>query len=158
MNQDPIIESTRGKGFRLRCAQEISYPIDEVFAFFSRPENLAKLTPPSMGFQLLTPRPIDMTAGLDLEYRIRPLGFPMRWISRIRTWNPPHSFTDIQLKGPFRSWEHIHRFVSTDTGTRIEDDVHYRVPGGRLADKWFVRGQLLGQFRYRTIRMRELFP
>ena len=158
MNNDPEINRTADGKYLLSSQLELSYPLQQVFEFFSRPENLSKLTPPSMGFQMTTPQPVEMASGLELTYRIRPLGFPMRWVSLIQTWNPPHEFSDIQLKGPFLSWEHSHRFSSTESGTRIEDKVLYRVPGGALAEKWFVRKQLLDQFRYRTERMKELFP
>lgn len=158
MNSDPTIIPQANGAFELTDTIDLTYPLEEVFDFFSRPENLAKLTPTSMGFKLLTPGPVDMRAGLILEYRIRPLKFPMRWRSKIETWNPPHEFSDSQAKGPFKSWQHSHRFQATDTGTRIEDRVVYRVPGGPLAEKLFVRNQLLDQFRYRAQRMKELFP
>lgn len=152
------ITSRPDGAFELTCDIELPHPLPDVFDFFCRPENLAKLTPPSMGFKLLTPGPIDMRRGIVLEYRIRPLGLPMRWRSRIDTWDPPHEFSDSQAKGPFRSWEHSHRFLPTHTGTRVIDHVVYRVPGGRLAENLFVRKQLLDQFQYRTDRMREYFP
>ncbi len=152
-----ITQPTPGT-FRLQAVVELPAPLEEVFAFFSRPENLAKLTPPAMGFVMRTPGPVEMKAGLELEYRIRPLGFPMRWVSLIQTWDPPNEFSDIQKKGPFRSWEHSHRFSSTVEGTRVEDFITYRVPGGRLIERLLVRKSLLAQFQYRTERMQEFFP
>ena len=57
---------------RLRATLEVDRPIDEVFAFFSRPENLGRITPPAMGFELLSTDLRD-AHGLEIEYRIRPL-------------------------------------------------------------------------------------
>jgi ligand-binding SRPBCC domain-containing protein len=110
---------------RLHASQLVSRPIDEVFAFFSRPENLGRITPPAMGFEQLS-TDLDMRAGLEIDHRIRPLPLiPMRWRSRIETYDPPRGFTDIQVRGPYRSWVHRHRFSAVDGGTRIDDDVEY---------------------------------
>ena len=144
--------------FGLTCSLEVPYPLEEVFAFFSQPENLSKLTPASMGFRILTPAPIEMASGTRITYRIKPVGFPMKWISLIDTWDPPHEFTDSMEKGPFSSWAHSHRFSSTETGTRIEDHVTYRVPGGKWIERLMMRKQLKAQFDYRSEKIVEFFP
>jgi ligand-binding SRPBCC domain-containing protein len=125
---------------RLHAEQLVARPIEEVFAFFSRPENLARITPPGMGFDRLSDD-ADMRTGLEIDYRIRPLlGIPMRWRTRIDGYEPPFSFSDVQLRGPYRRWEHRHTFTSVPTGTLIEDDITYaparaarrpRPPAGR---------------------------
>jgi len=144
--------------FGLTCSIDLPYPLQEVFAFFSQPENLAKLTPASMGFRILSSTPLEMGAGTEITYRIRPLGIPMKWISLIETWDPPNEFTDVMRKGPFSSWQHSHRFTATETGTRVEDHVTYRVPGGAWIERLMVRKQLTSQFEYRSEKMHELFP
>ncbi len=40
--------------------QFVPSDMDTVFEFFSRPENLEKITPSSMGFNIITPTPIEM--------------------------------------------------------------------------------------------------
>ena len=40
--------------------QFVSSDMDTVFEFFSRPENLEKITPSAMGFNIITPMPIEM--------------------------------------------------------------------------------------------------
>jgi ligand-binding SRPBCC domain-containing protein len=142
----------------MNVSVELPYPLEEVFAFFSKPENLAKLTPPAMGFRILNREPIEMKSGREISYRIRPLGLPMKWVSLIQTWDPPHEFSDLQLKGPFRYWLHSHRYTATETGTRMDDHILYRVPGGALPERLFVRKQLIQQFAYRTARIQEFFP
>lgn len=154
----PTFHDNLDGSFGLTCQIELPYPLVEIFDFFSRPENLAKLTPESMGFRIVTPPPIDMKAGARIEYRVKPLAFPMKWISLIDTWDPPNEFTDSMEKGPFTSWHHSHRFFATVTGTRIEDHVTYRVPGGKWIERLLVRKQLLAQFEHRSLMMNELFP
>ena len=66
----------------LRASLFIARPIDEVFAFFSEPRNLARITPPGMGFEFRTDD-FAMRDGLEIEYRLRPLlGVPATWRTR----------------------------------------------------------------------------
>lgn len=145
---------------RLHASQVIDRPIDEVFAFFARPENLGRITPPAMGFRQLS-TDLEMRAGLEIDHRIRPVpGIPMRWRSRIETYDPPNGFTDVQVRGPYRSWVHRHRFTAVDGGTRIDDDVEYALPLGplgELAHRLNVRAQLLEIFRHRARAIEGIF-
>ena len=110
----------------------LDYPIDEVFRFFQDAHNLEALTPDFLKFEVLTPKPIEMRTGALIDYRIRLRGIPLRWRTEITDWNPPHSFVDQQLRGPYRQWHHTHEFVEQDGGTLCTDRVRYRVLGGAL--------------------------
>lgn len=138
----------------------IDRPIDEVFAFFARPQNLGRITPPGLGFEL-TSSDTAMREGLEIEYRIRPLlGIPVGWRSRIADYDPPHGFRDIQLAGPYRSWDHRHTFIARSAGTRVVDDIEYSLPLGplgALAHDVVVRAQLEEIFRHRERSVRSVF-
>ena len=144
----------------LHASQLIDRPIDEVFAFFARPENLGRITPPAMGFEQLS-NDFAMRPGLEIDHRIRPLpGIPMRWRSRIETYDPPNRFSDIQVRGPYRSWVHQHAFTAVGGGTRIDDHVTYELPLGplgELAHRLNVRSQLLEIFRHRARTIEAIF-
>ncbi len=144
---------------RLEADQFVPRPLDEVFAFFARPENLAALTPPSMDFEILTPPPLPMKEGALIDYRIRMGVLPLRWRTLITTFDPPHRFVDEQLAGPYDLWHHEHRFIERDGGTEIRDLVHYRLPFGplgELAHRLVIRGRLnaIFAFRHRVIDQR----
>ncbi|HYL41140.1 MAG TPA: NAD-dependent epimerase/dehydratase family protein, partial [Candidatus Binatus sp.] len=147
-------------GYRLQASQVVARPLEEVFDFFSRPENLGRITPPSMGFQQLS-TDVAMRRGLEIDHRIRPLpGISMRWRSRIDAYDPPHGFTDIQVRGPYRRWLHQHRFTEVDGGTRIDDDVSYAMPLGplgSLAHAAAVHAPLLEIFWYRARAVAAIF-
>ncbi|MEM9185012.1 MAG: SRPBCC family protein [Planctomycetota bacterium] len=146
------------RGYILHAECVLPRPVDEMFAFFSQPENLAKLTPPWMHFKILTPEPIEMAAGTVLDYRVKILKFvPMRWRSKITTWEPGVAFADTQVRGPYTRWDHDHRFEAVESGTRMIDHVRYGVPGGGLVHRLLVKPDLEKIFAYRLERQREWF-
>ena len=130
---------------------------DDVFAFFSDAFQLERITPPMLNFKVLTPRPIEIQAGTLIDYKLRLRGIPIRWRTEISTWQPPFSFTDRQLKGPYYLWEHLHTFEEVDGGTRMRDQVHYRVPGGAFAHWLMVKKDLINIFQYRLDTMIDIF-
>jgi ligand-binding SRPBCC domain-containing protein len=137
---------------RLSTHLEIARPLDDVFAFFAQAENLERITPPELGFTILTPSPIEIRQGTLIDYQIRLFGVPVRWKTEIAVWTPPHEFVDVQLRGPYREWIHTHRFEATATGTSISDDVRYQLPLSPLGDLVhpLVRRQLSRVFAYRA--------
>ena len=100
-----------------------------------------------------------MERGLTLDYRVRILGVPRRWRSRITEYDPPHRFRDVQLIGPYRRWDHRHRFRAENGGTTVEDTVEYEIPLGPLGaivHRLVVRRQLEAIFDYRRARVEAL--
>jgi hypothetical protein len=132
-------------------------PLEEIFAFFSDARNLDTLTPPWVGFRILTPEPIDMRRGTLIDYRIRIHGIPLRWRTEIIDWDPPHRFVDLQLRGPYRWWHHEHRFERCGEETRIIDDVEYRAPFHWISHPLFVQRDVERIFDYRAQALGRLF-
>jgi ligand-binding SRPBCC domain-containing protein len=129
----------------------------DVFPFFADAFNLERLTPPSLGFQVLTPPPIEMRVGTLIDYRVRLRGIPMRWQSEITEWEPPHRFVDEQRRGPYRMWIHEHTFTSQDGGTMAKDTVQYAVLGGAIVQRLFVASELKRIFQYRNAALKDHF-
>jgi hypothetical protein len=135
-------------------------PLDAVFPFFSRAENLAVLTPPSMSFRILTPTPVAMQPGTVIDYRIGLGAVPMSWRTVIETWEPGARFVDAQHRGPYRAWWHEHHFEAAGDRTVMRDRVYYAPPLGilgRLAHRLFIRRMLQQIFDYRSTAIRLRF-
>lgn len=131
--------------------------LEETFRFFSDATNLERLTPPWLNFHILTPMPIEMRVGTEIDYRIVLYGIPIRWRSRIDVWEPGVRFVDRQLRGPYTSWNHEHRFEAVDGGTRVIDHVEF-VPKVAWLTGWKVRSDVEKIFAYRTEKLNALFP
>lgn len=141
--------------------QEIAAPLEDVFAFFSNPANLSRITPPWLAFRMHGVPPATLGEGVRLEYRIRWAVFTLRWVTRITRWQAPHEFEDIQEKGPYARWVHTHRFSERDGRVVMQDHVDYELPFGilgRLVHRLRVRRQLEGIFAYRRRAIDEIFP
>jgi len=147
------------KVYSLKRKQFIKLPIEKVFDFFSKPENLEKITPSSLSFKIITPIPIDMSKGALIDYTIKLFFYPVHWRTIISDYNPPYSFIDQQIKGPYKFWHHSHEFKEVNDGVEIIDNVKYSVPFGvvgRLAHKIWIRNELNKIFDYRMKIINDL--
>lgn len=145
--------------YTLATRTVLDAPLAEVFAFFSSPGNLAALTPPELGFEILG-EPPEMGSGTVIDYKIRVAGSGLRWRTRIEHWDPGAGFVDSQERGPYRAWWHEHRFTEHDGKTIMEDTVHYAPPFGpigTIANRLVVEPMLRQIFGYRRAAVRQRF-
>jgi ligand-binding SRPBCC domain-containing protein len=144
----------------LERSQRVAIPIERAFALYADSGNLEPMTPPWLHFRLTDPGPVTMEPGALLNYRLRLHGVPIRWTTRIETWEPPTGFRDTQASGPYSFWEHTHRFEADGIGaTVIHDRVRYALPYGplgALAHLLFVRRDLRRIFDYRAEAFEQL--
>jgi ligand-binding SRPBCC domain-containing protein len=141
---------------RLRFETRCEGPPEAVFRFHERPDAMRLLTPWWSGARVVQP-----AASLrDGERAVIRLGLgPLRldWVAEHAEYDPPRSFADVQVSGPFRAWRHTHRFLPVGGGTLLRDEVEYEAPGGLLApllDRLVVRPMLGRLFAYRNARTR----
>ena len=140
--------------------QVVPRTLEDVFPFFTAAENLARITPSWLGFRMVSEGPLVMRPGLRVEYRVRPLLVPQRWVSEITLWDPPRRFVDEQVHGPYRYWHHLHEFrAAPGGGTEIRDRVTYALPFGPLGALAhpLVRRQLETIFAHRRRVVDERF-
>jgi len=143
--------------FELHSLIVVPQPIDAVFEFFADAGNLDVLTPDWLHFRILTPKPIEMRPGAEIDYRLKLRGVPISWRSLISAWEPPHRFVDEQVRGPYRKWVHEHVFKTVPEGTLVEDRVEYGVWGGPIVNSVLVEPDLDRIFEYRRAQLAEHF-
>jgi uncharacterized protein len=148
-----LLQPLRGGLQQRRWAQWLPHPPEALWPFFCEARNLEAITPPWLGFQVLRQSTPAIGAGTLIDYRLSLHGLPLRWQTRIATWEPPHRFVDRQLRGPYASWQHTHDFVPLAGGTVMRDTLQYQLPAGRLgraAAGRLVAGDVARIFAYRA--------
>jgi ligand-binding SRPBCC domain-containing protein len=146
----------------IKITQQIPASPEKVWDFFATNENLALITPPDLGFTVISKHHGDkIYTGQIIEYKIRPLfGIPLYWMTEITQVKEGEFFIDEQRKGPYSFWQHQHRFETIPGGTAMTDLVHYKNPFwliGDLANTLFVKKQLKKIFDYRFQKTEEVF-
>lgn len=142
---------------RLVVRQHFPLEAEELFPFFANAANLETITPPWLGFRILTSLPITMRSGTEIDYRLKLRGVSLGWRTRITAWEPPHRFVDEQIRGPYRVWRHEHVFDPLGGGTLMTDRVEYAHIGGSLVERLLVRPDVEKIFRWRRTRLEALF-
>lgn len=149
------------KIYEFRAKQQLPITQQEAWDFLSSPNNLQKIMPSDMGFQIISGADKKMYAGQIIKYKVTPLpGFKTQWVTEITQVNEPNYFVDIQLDGPYKLWHHTHLIHPADEGVVIEDIVHYSVPFGilgRILHPLLIRPKLEEIFANRVEKMNQLF-
>lgn len=126
--------------------------IEKAFAWHEAPGAIQRLIPPWENVRISR-----MEGGLQVGKEVllvNKLGpIPLRWHAKHVAYEPPIRFVDTQLSGPFRKWDHEHRFAAIDSSrARLTDSIEYTLPlgglGNALAGGW-IRGKLAQMFHYR---------
>lgn len=147
--------------YRLERVQLVRRPRSEVFGFFSNPLNLESITPGFLQFKITTPPPIEFRPGALIDYQLRLYGVKFNWQTRIEEVEPEVRFRDVQLRGPYRQWNHLHEFYEVPEGTLCVDRVDYELPLGVLgsvAHAVVVRNSLAQIFDFRREQICRLLP
>ena len=97
--------------------------------------------------------------GARVTFRVGPVG--LLWVAEHRDTIPGRQFRDVQIRGPFRHWEHVHRFLADGPDACfLLDEITYEFPlgwlGQMIAGK-YVRRKLERLFDWRHRVTAEAF-
>lgn len=149
--------------YTLTAKQVLPISIDEAWSFFSKPSNLAKITPAYMGFNITSSNLLGTYSGQIITYKIGVFpGIKTDWVTEITHFNAPNYFVDEQRFGPYKMWHHEHIFESLpDRTVQMIDRVSYKLPfgiAGTLFHQLYIKNQLDKIFTYRYKSLQKLFP
>ncbi len=110
----------------------INTPAPALFAWHTRPGAFERLAPPWEHLRIVARHGgIADGSRVTLELRRGPL--KTRWEALHRDFIEGEQFTDVQVAGPFRKWEHTHRVEPAGEGqSTLIDQVQYALPFGPL--------------------------
>ncbi len=143
--------------------QEQVLPIsrEEAWDFFSRPENLDKITPAEMGFSTISAPEGQVYPGAIIIHHVKLApAIKMKWVTEIKAVDPGFSFVDEQRYGPFGFWHHRHSFHEHQDGCLIRDLVHWKLPLEPFSlpvKALFVKKQVYDLFSHRKTVLDEYF-
>lgn len=148
--------------YTIETNQRIPASIEEVWDFISSPENLKKITPGYMGFEVTSKNlPEKIYPGMIISYKVRPLwNLKMTWITAITQVKEHEFFVDEQRIGPYKLWHHEHHIRPIEGGVLMKDIVNYAPPFGfigNIANSLFIKDQLKEIFEYRRSKLEEIF-
>jgi ligand-binding SRPBCC domain-containing protein len=148
--------------YQIRRTQQLGCSIDAAWDFFSSPCNLSVITPKDMNFKVITKLPDGpVYTGMIIDYTVFPFwGIALKWRTIITQVSEKRSFEDYQQKGPYKSWNHLHEFITNEHGVLMKDTVDYELPLGligRIVHKLIVKKKLNHIFDYRYQVVEKLF-
>lgn len=147
--------------YQLKKDQFFDLPISDVWHFISKPENLKKITPDYMGFDITSEGELDeMYEGMIIAYKVSPLlGIKTTWVTEITHVKHEKYFVDEQRIGPYKLWQHQHILEEKEEGTLMSDIISYQPPFGILGDilnKIIIKQKLKEIFDYRQDALNQL--
>ncbi len=147
----------------LKTSQKLPIDIKTAWEFLSSPENLERITPPTMSFKITSghEKGDKMYEGMIISYMVRPFPvLPLQWVTEITHINEPAFFVDEQRFGPYSFWHHKHFLQEIEGGVLMEDTVHYKIPLGFMGDiahLILIKNQLKTIFEFRHEALEKIF-
>lgn len=148
--------------YQIKRKQVLPITIQEAWSFFGEPNNLKKITPSHLSFQILSRSDAgEMYPGMIISYKISPLfNIALKWATEITQVKEYKYFIDNQISGPYKIWHHEHHFKEVDGGVEMRDILYYQLPYGilgRIAHRLIVRKKVKEIFNFRYKKIKELF-
>lgn len=130
---------------------------EELYHFHSRPGALERLLPPWDGSEVVWKKGTLAPGGKVLmKLRQGPISF--HWEAHHIAETPGLVFQDIQHKGPFARFAHVHKFSDTAEGALLEDEIEFALPFQNVLPP-FANNQVVQMltriFSYREHTIRE---
>jgi uncharacterized protein len=142
---------------QFRHDTELHAPAALVFDYLESLGAFERLKPPTEGMRVKKPA-TSLRNGSIVELEVPVFGpFCMPWHLEHRDYQAGQQFKDVQVKGPFKRWEHTHAVVpknseGQDEQCILQDTLEIEFPFGPLT-QWFmaplIRAKLNALFRYR---------
>jgi uncharacterized protein (TIGR01777 family) len=128
----------------------LPHPIDEVFAWHTRPGAFERLNTPWRPVSVVrSSGGISVGAQVEIRIPVAP-SVHIPWHLSHTAYEPPYMFRDEQVRGPFRQWRHTHSFFrTTEATTTMRDTIEYQLPRGTSILNWSLQRELKRLFIFR---------
>jgi hypothetical protein len=123
------------------------FPAEAVWNWHARPGAFERLAPPWEAVRV-----VERRGGIEDGARVVLQARGGRWVVELRDVVPGVQFRDVQVSGPFRRWDHVHRMEPDGDGCVLEDRIEYELPlgdAGRFVAGSCVRREIERLFEHR---------
>lgn len=137
----------------------IAAPAEDVFDWHAREGAIRRLSPPWSPLIILSKTP-GVDTGTQVRLKIKTGPVFSAWDAVHTACEPGRMFRDTQIRGPFASWNHTHRFIPDGDTSILEDHIAFALPAPA---SWinpinrYVKHDLARIFAYRhAVTLRDL--
>ena len=139
----------------------VNSPIHRVWEFYTDIKHLELITPAELELRIISSTSQKLTQDSEIWLEGKLMSFKSKWHSIIRTLKP-YQYLDEMLAGPFKKWEHLHKFKDNNNPkqTEVIDEINFELPYGPVGKLFegYAHKRLQDLFNYRkeaTIRNLE---
>jgi ligand-binding SRPBCC domain-containing protein len=105
---------------------------EKVFDFHLLPDAFERLVPPWENAKIIQKADVTKVGSRAIiEQKIFGL-VPVQWVAEHTAYDPPRSFEDVQISGPFKTWRHRHIVEAHPEGATLIDEIEFEPPMGCL--------------------------
>lgn len=138
---------------------KIPSSLETVFTWHTRKPAFGRLFPAYIQSKLIHIR--GDFPNQEVYFKFFNFFIPIYWKAKHIDFKANSYFTDIQKKGPFKSWKHLHLFTETkDKLCNLTDNIEYSLPLPFITHKLFKHyfdKMLKKQFKFREKRLIQEF-
>ena len=104
------------------------HPRTDVFDWHERPWAFWRLNPDFENLKVL-----NLTGGIETEgarntFRLKIGPLPRKMVAEHHGYVKHEAFNDTMVKGPFAKWNHVRAFEDEGDGTRLTENIDWRLP------------------------------
>lgn len=108
---------------------ELPVSVEKAYSWHLRKGVLERFIPPWVRASFLFPPGAPEKEGSQVGLLLRWGPFSMKWVLVHRNCIPNQEFTDVQIQGPFRYYQHCHRFIAGNLfSSKLQDEISYTFP------------------------------
>lgn len=140
--------------------QRVAADHERVFSFFEDPHNLSVLHRDDGAFRLLRCSGGVAPGNTSWVECYLAGALPIVLGFRHESYDPPRTFSERLVHGPFARFDHRHEFQSTDRGCLVRDVLDVELPflyGGELGMRMAVAAAVRRRFELRHRALERLF-
>ncbi len=134
---------------------ELDVSAEDLYGWHARPGAFERLAPPWQNLEVVRQEG-GISDGSVLEFKVKQGPIAMTWEAHHDQHVEGRQFRDVQHRGPFSHWAHVHKFEDLGGGrSALDDRVEYRLPMGplgKLFGGWATRRFLDQMFDFRHRR------